>query len=159
LGELDRAGLVHRGVGTVHAKTMGEAIDAHDIRRPTADAAAKKRALAAPAGVRTQKAFSQDTYFDSPDTDAARGCIRDAEHAYAPDGGLAVLYGNIAADGCIVKTAGVEESCWRFEGKARVFHSQDAACDAILADKIAAGDVVVITYEGPRGGPGMQEML
>jgi dihydroxy-acid dehydratase len=104
-------------------------------------------------------AFSQDTYFASTDDDATRGCIRDVEHAYAREGGLAVLHGNIAADGCIVKTAGVDESCWRFEGRARVFHSQDAACDAILADKIVAGDVVVIVYEGPRGGPGMQEML
>jgi dihydroxy-acid dehydratase len=159
LGELDRGGLIHRDVGTVHTATMGEAIDANDIRRPTAKANAKAMALAAPAGVRTKVAFSQDTYFDSTDGDASKGCIRDIEHAYAREGGLAVLHGNIATDGCIVKTAGVDESCWRFEGRARVFHSQDAACDAILADKIVAGDVVVIVYEGPRGGPGMQEML
>jgi dihydroxy-acid dehydratase len=159
LGELDRAGLIHRGVGTVHARTMGEAIDASDIRRTTASAAARRRALAAPGGVRTKVAFSQDTYFSSVDDDAAGGCIRDVEHAYAREGGLAVLHGNIAPDGCIVKTAGVDESCWRFEGRARVFHSQDAACDAILADSVVAGDVVVIVYEGPRGGPGMQEML
>jgi dihydroxy-acid dehydratase len=159
LGELDRAGLIHRGVGTVHARTMGEAIDANDIRRPTATAAARANALAAPGGVRTKVAFSQDTYFDSTDDDAHKGCIRDVEHAYAHEGGLAVLHGNVAAEGCIVKTAGVDESCWRFEGRARVFHSQDAACDAILADQVVAGDVVVIVYEGPRGGPGMQEML
>jgi dihydroxy-acid dehydratase len=159
LGELDRAGLVHRGASTVHSKTIGEAIDANDIRRASATAEARKRALAAPAGVRTKVAFSQDTYFDSTDDDAARGCIRDLEHAYGKDGGLAVLHGNVAEDGCIVKTAGVHESCLRFEGRARVFHSQEAACEAILGDLIVAGDVVVIVYEGPRGGPGMQEML
>jgi dihydroxy-acid dehydratase len=159
LGELDRAGLIHRSAGTIHAGTMGDAIDANDIRRPTATAAAKKLALAAPGGVRTKVAFSQDTYFSSVDADASEGCIRDVEHAYAREGGLAVLHGNLAEDGCIVKTAGVDESCWRFEGRARVFHSQDAACDAIMADKVVAGDVVVIVYEGPRGGPGMQEML
>jgi dihydroxy-acid dehydratase len=159
LGELDRAGLIHREVGTVHAKTMGEAIDQHDVRRATSTAEAKARALAAPGGVPTKVAFSQDKYFDSRDDDAAKGCIRDAEHAYNKDGGLAVLYGNIARDGCIVKTAGVEESLWKFEGPARVFHSQDAACDAILANEIKPGDVVVIVYEGPKGGPGMQEML
>jgi dihydroxy-acid dehydratase len=159
LGELDRAGLIHREVGTVHAKTMGAAIDANDVRRATADRAAKDRALAAPGGVPTQVAFSQDKYFETRDDDAAQGCIRDLAHAYSKDGGLAVLYGNIARDGCIVKTAGVDESVWRFEGPARVFHSQDAACDAILANAIEAGDVVVIVYEGPKGGPGMQEML
>ena len=159
LGELDRAGLVRRGAGTVHTRTMGEAIDANDLRRPTATAEAKKRALAAPGGVPTQVAFSQDTYFAATDDDAARGCIRDLSHAYAQDGGLAVLYGNIARDGCIVKTAGVDPASLRFEGRARVFQSQDAACDAILADKVVAGDVVLIAYEGPRGGPGMQEML
>ena len=159
LGELDRAGLIHREVGTVHAKTMGEAIDRNDVRRPTATAEAKERALAAPGGVRTTVAFSQDTHFATRDDDAAKGCIRSAEHAYNKDGGLAVLYGNVARDGCIVKTAGVDESIWKFEGPARVFHSQDAACDAILANEIAPGDVVVIVYEGPKGGPGMQEML
>src|SRR5690606_9626834 len=116
----------------------------------------RQRALAAPGGVRTTVAFSQDKYFAEPDADAAKGCIRDLEHAYSNDGGLAVLYGNIAEEGCIVKTAGVDASIWKFEGPARVFHSQEAACDAILADRIAAGDVVVITYEGPKGGPGMQ---
>ncbi|HZU85330.1 MAG TPA: dihydroxy-acid dehydratase [Polyangiaceae bacterium] len=159
LGELDRAGLVHRGARTVHAPTMGQAIDDHDIRRATATAQARRRALAAPGGVRTQVAFSQDAYFPTTDDDARQGCIRDVEHAYARDGGLAVLRGNVAEDGCIVKTAGVDESCWRFEGRARVFHSQEDACDAIMNDRVVAGDVVVIVYEGPRGGPGMQEML
>ncbi len=103
--------------------------------------------------------FSQDTYFDEPDLDREKGCIRDVEHAYTKDGGLAVLFGNLATDGAIVKTAGVDESIFHFEGPARVFHSQDLACEAILANEIKAGDVVVIVYEGPRGGPGMQEML
>jgi dihydroxy-acid dehydratase len=159
LGELDRAGLIHREVPTVHSKSMGEAIDENDLGRKTATEAARARALAAPGGVRTQVAFSQDKYFAEADMDREKGCIRDAEHAYSKDGGLAVLYGNIAADGCIVKTAGVDASILKFEGPARVFHSQEAACDAILADQIVAGDVVVIVYEGPRGGPGMQEML
>jgi dihydroxy-acid dehydratase len=159
LGALDRAGLIHRGALTVHAPTMGEAIDLHDIRRSSATAEARGRALAAPGGVRTKVAFSQDSYFTTLDTDEKEGCIRDVEHAYAKDGGLAVLYGNIAEDGCIVKTAGVDESCWRFEGRARVFQSQEAACEAIVGDRVVAGDVVVIAYEGPRGGPGMQEML
>ncbi len=104
-------------------------------------------------------AFSQDKYFKEPDADAQRGCIRDVGHAYSADGGLAVLYGNVAQDGCIVKTAGVDSAIWKFEGPARVFQSQDAACDAIMADQIRPGDVVVIAYEGPKGGPGMQEML
>jgi dihydroxy-acid dehydratase len=159
LGELDRAGLIHRDVLTVHSESMGAAIDENDIRRPTASTAAKQRALAAPGGVPTKVAFSQDKYFADADADRERGCIRDIEHAYSKDGGLGVLYGNLAKDGCIVKTAGVDESIWKFEGPARVFHSQEAACDAINADKIQAGDVVVIVYEGPKGGPGMQEML
>jgi dihydroxy-acid dehydratase len=159
LGELDKAGLIHRNVGTVHSKTIGDAIDANDIGRETATAASKKRALAAPGGVRTLVAFSQDKYFPDAETDRQKGCIRSVEHAYSKEGGLAVLYGNIALDGCIVKTAGVDESVWKFEGPARVFHSQDAACDAIMGDQIKAGDIVVIVYEGPKGGPGMQEML
>jgi dihydroxy-acid dehydratase len=159
LGELDRAGLIHREVGTVHAPTLGAAIDANDLRRSTATPEARERALAAPGGVPTKVAFSQDKYFAEVDADAERGCIRDLAHAYSQDGGLAVLTGNIAVDGCIVKTAGVEESILKFEGRARVFHSQDAACDAITADQIRPGDVVVIVYEGPKGGPGMQEML
>ncbi|HEX7452406.1 MAG TPA: dihydroxy-acid dehydratase, partial [Polyangiaceae bacterium] len=159
LGELDKAGLIHRGAHTVHEATMGDAIDQNDVRRTSATQASKKRALAAPGGVPTQTAFSQDKYFPSIDSDEAKGCIRDVPHAYTSEGGLAVLYGNIAVDGCIVKTAGVDESVWKFEGPARLFHSQDAACDAIMADQIKAGDIVVIVYEGPKGGPGMQEML
>jgi dihydroxy-acid dehydratase len=159
LGSLDRAGLIHREVGTVHSANLGAAIDANDIRRPTATAAAKKRALAAPGGVRTKVAFSQDKYFAEPDLDDKTGCIREKGTAYSQDGGLAVLYGNIAEEGCIVKTAGVDESILVFKGRARVFHSQEDACEAILADQIVSGDVVVIVYEGPKGGPGMQEML
>ncbi|MEN9577353.1 MAG: Dihydroxy-acid dehydratase [Pseudomonadota bacterium] len=159
LGELERAGLLHTDVPTVHSDTMAEALALHDIRRPTADEATKHRALAAPGGVRTIVAFSQDKYFDSIDADEQGGCIRSLEHAYSKDGGLAVLFGNIAAEGCIVKTAGVDASILKFEGPARVFHSQDAACEAILADAVQAGDILVITYEGPKGGPGMQEML
>jgi dihydroxy-acid dehydratase len=159
LGELDRAGLIQREVGTVHLSSMGAAIDENDLHRETATAAAKQRALAAPGGVPTQVAFSQDKYFKDADLDAAQGCIRDLEHAYSKDGGLAVLHGNIALEGCIVKTAGVDASILKFEGRARVFHSQDLACDAVMADEIVAGDVVVIVYEGPKGGPGMQEML
>jgi dihydroxy-acid dehydratase len=159
LGELDRAGLIKRDAGTVHLGTMGDAIDANDLHRATATPEAKARALAAPGGVPTQVAFSQDKYFKDADLDAEKGCIRDVAHAYSKDGGLAVLHGNIALDGCIVKTAGVDASILKFEGRARVFHSQDAACDAVMADEIVAGDVVVIVYEGPKGGPGMQEML
>ena len=159
LGALDRAGLIRRDVPTVHGPSLGAAIDENDIRRPTATAAAKQRALAAPGGVRTNVAFSQDKYYPDADLDGETGCIREKQHAYSQDGGLAVLYGNIAEDGCIVKTAGVDESILVFKGRARVFHSQDAACEAILADRIQPGDVVVIVYEGPKGGPGMQEML
>ena len=112
-----------------------------------------------PANVRTQTAFSQDKRWETLDNDRAEGCIRNLEHAYSKDGGLAVLFGNIALDGCVVKTAGVDESILKFSGPARIFESQDAAVEGILGDKIAAGDVVIIRYEGPRGGPGMQEML
>ena len=159
LGELDRAGLIHRETHTVHTATIGEAIDLNDIRRDTATEAAKARALAAPGGVPTQKGFSQDNTFDEADLDREKGCLRDVEHAYTKEGGLAVLYGNLATDGAIVKTAGVDESIFHFEGPARVFHSQEAACEGILDNLIHEGDVVVIAYEGPRGGPGMQEML
>ncbi len=159
LGELDRGGLIHRDVHTVHAETLGAAIDLNDIRRPTATKAARELAHAAPGGVRTTVAFSQDKYFETTDDDDREGCIRAIDHAYSAEGGLAILYGNIALDGCVVKTAGVDESIWRFEGPARVFHSQDSACDAILNGQIKEGDVVVIVYEGPKGGPGMQEML
>ncbi|MDZ4695718.1 MAG: dihydroxy-acid dehydratase [Deltaproteobacteria bacterium] len=159
LGQLDKAGLLHRDVGTVHSKTMGAAVDLNDIHRSTATDAAKARALAAPGGIPTKVAFSQDKYFATADTDLAKGCIRDAEHAFSKEGGLAVLFGNFAQEGCIVKTAGVDESIWNFQGPARVFHSQDDAVEAIVGDKINAGDVVLIVYEGPKGGPGMQEML
>jgi dihydroxy-acid dehydratase len=159
LGELDRAGLIHRDVSTVHSRTLGEAIDQNDVRRKTATAAARKRTLAAPGNAPTTVAFSQDNYFARPDDDAVGGCVRDVAHAYSSDGGLAVLHGNIAKDGCIVKTAGVDDALLKFEGPARVFHSQEAAVDGILADRVRPGDVVVIVYEGPRGGPGMQEML
>jgi dihydroxy-acid dehydratase len=159
LGELDRAGLLHREVRTVHSATLGAALDENDIRRKSATASAQRRTLAAPGGVPTQVAFSQDKYFAEPDMDVEKGCIRDIAHAYSKDGGLAVLYGNIAKDGCIVKTAGVDEHILKFEGPARVFQSQEAACDAIMADEVKAGDVVLIAYEGPKGGPGMQEML
>ena len=158
LGELERAGLLHRDVPTVHEKTLGAAIDRWDVVRND-DAKLREFFRAAPGGVPTQVAFSQDRRFSELDLDRTKGCIRSKDSAYSQEGGLAVLHGNIALDGCIVKTAGVDESIWKFTGKARVFESQDAAVDAILADKIVAGDIVVIRYEGPRGGPGMQEML
>ena len=159
LGALNRAGKLRPSVGSVHSPRLDEAIAREDIRSDTASDWARKRALSAPGGVRTIEAFSQDKYFEEPDLDHETGCIREVEFAHTKDGGLAVLYGNLAEDGCIVKTAGVDESIWEFEGPARVFESQEAACDAILTDKIQSGDVVVIRYEGPRGGPGMQEML
>jgi dihydroxy-acid dehydratase len=159
LGELDRGGLINRDVHTVHAETLGAAIDEHDIRRDSASESAKQLSLAAPGGVRTTIAFSQDKYFDKTDDDAENGCIRSVEHAYSTEGGLAILYGNLAEDGCVVKTAGVDESIWKFEGPARVFDSQDSACEAILSGQIKSGDIVLINYEGPKGGPGMQEML
>jgi dihydroxy-acid dehydratase len=158
LGELDRAGLIQRDVPNVHAKSLGEAIDRWDIVREH-DVKVHEFFKAAPGGVPTQVAFSQDRRFNELDLDRTKGCIRNKANAYSQDGGLAVLYGNIALDGCIVKTAGVDESIWKFTGRARVFESQDAAVDGILGGKIVAGDVVVIRYEGPKGGPGMQEML
>jgi dihydroxy-acid dehydratase len=158
LGELDRAGLIQRDVPNVHAQTLGEAIDRWDVVREH-DVKVHEFFKAAPGGVPTQVAFSQDRRFNELDLDRTHGCIRNKANAYSQEGGLAVLYGNIALDGCIVKTAGVDESIWKFTGKARVFESQDAAVDSILAGKIVAGDVVVIRYEGPKGGPGMQEML
>ena len=158
LGELDRAGLLHRDASTVHALTLGAAIDQWDVQR-NADPAVHHFFSAAPGGVPTQEAFSQDCRYPSLDLDRSGGCIRDAGHAYSREGGLAVLSGNIAADGCIVKTAGVDPSVWKFSGRARVFESQDAAVLGILGDTIVAGDVLVIRYEGPKGGPGMQEML
>ena len=158
LGQLERAGLIHGDALTVHTPTMGEAIDRYDISR-NASEDVKSFFRAAPGGVPTQVAFSQDRRWDDLDADRKAGVIRDYDHAFLKDGGLAVLTGNIALDGCIVKTAGVDESCHVFAGPARVFESQDSAVDAILRGKIRAGDVVVIRYEGPRGGPGMQEML
>jgi dihydroxy-acid dehydratase len=158
LGELDNAGLIHRGVPTVHSATLGDAIDRWDIRR-TNQENVRKFFLAAPGGVPTQTAFSQERRWDELDLDRAGGVIRDAQHPFSKDGGLAVLKGNIALDGCVVKTAGVDESILVFSGPAKVYESQDAAVQAILGNKVVAGDVVVIRYEGPRGGPGMQEML
>jgi dihydroxy-acid dehydratase len=158
LGELDRAGLLDTTVSTVHSRTLGAAIEANDIMR-TSDEKVHRFFSAAPGGVATQQAFSQDKRFDKLDNDRANGCIRNKEHAFSKDGGLAVLYGNLAEKGCIVKTAGVDESILKFTGRARVFESQDSAVEAILGDQVVAGDVVVIRYEGPKGGPGMQEML
>ncbi|NLY93433.1 MAG: dihydroxy-acid dehydratase [Myxococcales bacterium] len=158
LGELSRAGLVDTSVPTVHAKTLGDAIAKWDVK-VTQDEAVHTFYKAGPAGIPTQVAFSQSSRWPSLDLDRAEGCIRDLEHAYSRDGGLAVLYGNIALDGCVVKTAGVDESILVFEGKARVYESQDAAVKGILGDEVQPGDVVVIRYEGPKGGPGMQEML
>ncbi|HVO04601.1 MAG TPA: dihydroxy-acid dehydratase [Candidatus Cybelea sp.] len=158
LGELDRGGLIHRDVATVHSATMGDAIDAWDVTRAN-DPKVHHFFKAAPGGVPTQVAFSQDQRFDSLDLDRAKGVIRNIEHAFSKDGGLAVLYGNIALEGCIVKTAGVDQSILKFSGPARIFESQDGAVEAILLNQIKAGDVVVIRYEGPKGGPGMQEML
>ena len=158
LGELARGGLLHTDVPTVHAKTLGEAINRWDVTT-SADAAVHEFFKAGPAGIPTQVAFSQATRWPSLDTDRAEGCVRDVAHAYSSEGGLAVLYGNLAADGCVVKTAGVDESIHVFEGNARVYESQDAAVAGILDDQVKAGDVVVIRYEGPKGGPGMQEML
>ncbi|WP_050476218.1 dihydroxy-acid dehydratase [Herbaspirillum rhizosphaerae] len=158
LGELARAGLLDTSLPTVHSKTLGEAIEKYDIR-VSSDAAVHKLFRAAPGGVPSQTAFSQAERYEHGDLDRSLGCIRDREHAYSQDGGLAVLYGNIAEKGCIVKTAGVDESILKFSGKARVFESQDAAVEGILGDTVHAGDVVIIRYEGPKGGPGMQEML
>jgi dihydroxy-acid dehydratase len=158
LAELSRGGLIHREIPTVHSSSLGAALDKWDITTTT-DEEVKKFYRAAPGGIPTTIAFSQSMLWPELDTDRENGCIRDIAHAYSKDGGLAVLYGNIALDGCIVKTAGVDESILKFNGRARIFESQDAAVEGILADKIVAGDVVVIRYEGPRGGPGMQEML
>jgi len=157
LGELERGGLLHTDVPTVHSPTMGEALETWDIARSD-DEAVRTFYSAAPGNVPTQQAFSQNKRWEL-DLDPVNGCIHDIEHAYSKDGGLAVLYGNIALDGCVVKTAGVDEHILKFTGRARIFESQDASVAAILADEIVEGDVVLIRYEGPRGGPGMQEML
>ena len=158
LGELDRAGVINRDVPTVHAPSMAVALELWDIRR-TQDEAVKDFYRAAPGGIPTTVAFSQSMRYPTLDDDRAEGCIRDKANAYSEDGGLAVLYGNIALEGCIVKTAGVDDSILTFIGRARIFESQDDAVACILADRIVAGDIVVIRYEGPKGGPGMQEML
>jgi dihydroxy-acid dehydratase len=158
LGELARGGLLHTDVGTVHTPTMADALAKWDVT-VTQDEAVHTFYKAAPGGVPTQVAFSQDSRWKALDLDREKGVIRTVEHAFTKDGGLAVLYGNIAEKGCIVKTAGVDESIWKFSGKARVYESQDAAVEGILGEEVQAGDVVVIRYEGPKGGPGMQEML
>ena len=158
LGELEKAGLLHTALPTVHSPTMGDALDDWDIGR-THNNKVREFFAAAPGGVPTQTAFSQARRWDELDLDRENGVIRSAEHAFSKDGGLAVLYGNIARDGCIVKTAGVDESILDFSGPAKVYESQDDAVTAILTGQVVEGDVVVIRYEGPRGGPGMQEML
>ncbi len=158
LGELARGGLLHTDVSTVHSPSMADAIAEWDITQ-TQDEAVHTFFMAGPAGIPTQVAFSQATRWPSLDLDRAEGCIRSVEHAYSQEGGLAVLYGNIALDGCVVKTAGVDESIHVFEGTAKIYESQDSAVKGILADEVKPGDIVIIRYEGPKGGPGMQEML
>jgi len=159
LAELARAGMLELSVPRADGNTLGEAIARYDVMAPTVTEDALRRYKSAPGGGRNLVLGSQENYFKELDTDRENGCIRDYEHAYNKDGGLAVLFGNIARNGCIVKTAGVDPSVYHFKGTARVFQSQDDACNGILGDKVQAGDVVVIIYEGPKGGPGMQEML
>ena len=158
LGELEKAGLIDASLPTVHARTLGEALNRWDITRTNSEEV-KNFFKAAPGGVPTQVAFSQSARWDDLDTDRQTGVIRSAEHPFSKDGGLAVLFGNLAPEGCIVKTAGVDESILTFTGTARVFESQDASVSAILSGVVKEGEVVVIRYEGPKGGPGMQEML
>ncbi|MCB1849937.1 MAG: dihydroxy-acid dehydratase, partial [Gammaproteobacteria bacterium] len=158
LGELERAGLLHSQAGCVHHRSLGAAIAEWDVA-VTQNDSAKLRYLAAPGGIPTQQAFSQSNRWPGLDLDRASGCIRDERHAYSQDGGLAVLYGNLAQQGCIVKTAGVDSSILQFKGPARIFESQEDAVEGILGDRVRPGDVVLIRYEGPKGGPGMQEML
>jgi dihydroxy-acid dehydratase len=158
LGELNRAGLLNADLPTVHAKTLGDGLAKWDIS-VSDDPAALKLFSAAPGGIPTQVAFSQEARWEDLDLDRENGVIRDAQHPFSKDGGLAVLKGNLALDGCIVKTAGVDESILKFTGPAKVYESQDAAVKAILSNEVVAGDVVVIRYEGPKRGPGMQEML
>ncbi|MFC0865294.1 dihydroxy-acid dehydratase [Sphaerimonospora cavernae] len=159
LGELDRAGLLHRDVPTIHSASLADCLAEWDPKSPEATDEAIELWHAAPGNVRTVRPFSQEARWETLDLDRAEGCIRDREHAYTQDGGLAVLYGNLAQDGCVVKTAGVDESIWRFSGPAVVFESQEEAVEGILGNRVKPGDVVVIRYEGPKGGPGMQEML
>jgi dihydroxy-acid dehydratase len=158
LGELDRAGLLNRDLPMIHADSVAKALQQWDVMQ-TQDETVRTFFRAGPGNVPTQVAFSQDKRWPDLDLDRANGCIRSSDHAFSQEGGLAVLYGNIAEDGCVVKTAGVDESILKFSGPARIFESQDAAVEGILGDRIQAGDVVIIRYEGPRGGPGMQEML
>jgi dihydroxy-acid dehydratase len=158
LGELDRAGLLNNALPMIHAESLKKALEQWDVMQ-TSDEKVKTFFRAGPGNVPTQTAFSQDKRWPSLDTDRENGCIHNIENAFSTEGGLAVLYGNIAEDGCVVKTAGVDDSILKFSGPARIFESQDAAVEGILGDKIVAGDVVIIRYEGPRGGPGMQEML
>ena len=158
LKELDKAGKLHTDVYTIHAPTLKDAIEKWDVTNPE-NTHAIERFKAAPGGVRTTQAFSQNRMWKTLDLDREKGCIRNVEHAYSQDGGLAVLFGNIAERGCVVKTAGVDESILKFTGRARVFESQEAAVEGILGNQIVAGDIVIIRYEGPKGGPGMQEML
>ena len=155
---MDRGGLIDPNTYTVHASTLGAAIELWDISREPSEAV-QTFFKAAPGNVRTTQAFSQNKRWKALDTDDENGCIRSVEHAYTKDGGLAVLFGNIAQDGCIVKTAGVDEEIFKFSGPARIYESQDAAVAGILGNEVQAGDVVIIRYEGPKGGPGMQEML
>ena len=159
LAELARAGLLNLDVGNVHSGTLGNAIKQWDVKAPDVNPEVLEFFRASPGGIPTQVAFSQDRYYDTLDLDRENGCIRDKAHAYSQDGGLAVLYGNLAPNGCIVKTAGVDDSILKFTGKARVYESQEDAVAGILEDEVKAGDVVIIRYEGPKGGPGMQEML
>jgi dihydroxy-acid dehydratase len=159
LAELARVDMLDTSTSRVDGKTLSQAISEFDIKASTVTEEALRKYKSAPGGGRNLVMGSQETYYKELDTDREDGCIRDYEHSYSKDGGLAVLYGNIALDGCIVKTAGVDPSVYNFKGTAKVFQSQDDACNGILGDKVQAGDVVVINYEGPKGGPGMQEML
>ncbi len=157
--ELDKGKLIDTCVSRADGLTLGEAIKKYDITKQNPSQEAEMLYKSAPGNKFNLVMGSQDNYYPTLDTDRTNGCIRDMENAYTKDGGLAILKGNIALNGCVVKTAGVDESIFRFSGTAKVFHSQDAACDGILRNEVVAGDVVVITYEGPKGGPGMQEML
>ncbi|MBM9576063.1 dihydroxy-acid dehydratase [Leptospira sp. 201903070] len=159
LAELDRVGLINRDVPTVHSPTLGKALEEWDIVRQASGSKAFALFSAAPGGIPTTEAFSQSKRWPELDLDRVNGCIREVEHAYSKEGGLAVLYGNIAPEGCIVKTAGVDESIWKFRGRARVMESQEEAVSKILGNEVVEGDIVVIRFEGPKGGPGMQEML
>jgi dihydroxy-acid dehydratase len=159
LAELAKGNLLHLDVKRIDGLTLGEEIQKYDILKPQLDAEADRIYHSAPANKFTTQMGSQNSRYDTLDTDRENGCIRSLEHAYTKDGGLAILFGNIAQDGCVVKTAGVDKSIWHFEGPAKVFDSQEDACEGILGGKVESGDVVVITHEGPKGGPGMQEML